>query len=104
MTDKKVSVTAVAGSDHALELAGILDFDTVSQALEQVGEQIEQRAGQSLSLDLGNVERSNSAALALLVECRALAQRHSAKLAFTGVPAGVLQLAEVCEAESLLAA
>ena len=104
MTEKKISVAVAPGNDQSLELSGMLDFDTVSLALQQVGEQIEQRAGQSLSLNLSKVDRSNSAALALLVECRALAQRHSTKLEFTGVPAGVLQLAEVCEADSLLAA
>lgn len=103
MSENKLSVITPPGNDNCLEIAGSLDFSTVSAALELVRVQIEQRAGQSLKLDLKKVHSSNSAALALLVECRALAQRHSTGLSLIGVPAGVLQLAEVCEAESLLA-
>lgn len=103
MSDKNISVSAASGKDHCLELAGVLDFDTVSAALEQVGAEIEQRSGESLTLDLTRLKHSNSAALALLVECRALARQHATKLLLTSVPAGVQQLAEVCEADSLLA-
>ncbi len=99
-----------AGSVARLALSGELNFQSVASVLEQVEHHIDslaqqnqqQKNGQSLTIDLTNVTRCNSAALALLVECKAIARRRSSALQFSNVPAGVLQLAEVCEAQPLL--
>lgn len=113
MADKgnlaQADVEALSGDNNnvaRLALSGELNFETVSSVLEKIehhlGSSVAQSASQPLTIDLARVTRCNSAALALLVECKAIGRRHSSALQFTNVPSGVMQLAEVCEAQSLL--
>lgn len=81
-------------------VAGTLDFDTAREALERVAPGIAAR--EVGTVDLAGVTRSNSAALALLIEWRALARRAGRDVAFVSVPDGIRQLARVCEVEELL--
>lgn len=106
---RAVSVELATGDNNTmarLSLGGELDFETVSSALDkieqQMGSHTQQHARQPLMVDLSRVTHCNSAALALLVEIRSIAQRQSTALQFVNIPAGVLQLAEVCEAQPLL--
>ena len=107
---ENATVTFVQGDSARLVLGGPLDFDSVSDVLDKVEQQAAEQSqtlsssGQSLIIDLADVTSCNSAALALLVECKAIANRHSLQSSFVNVPAGVLQLAEVCEALPLLQA
>ena len=81
-------------------IEGTLDFDTAREALESLAPAL--ASGEVRTVDLSGVTRSNSAALALLVEWRALARRAGYALAFAGIPEGIRQLARVCEVEGLI--
>jgi len=87
-------------SEGRCALSGVLDFNTTRIALESVGPVIEQQ--QQLEIDLAAVSSANSAGLALLVECQALASLHQHKVSFSNVPEGLLQLAHVCEVNGLI--
>lgn len=81
-------------------LSGTLDFETTPGAHERLARLIATET--ELTLDLGGIERSNSAGLALLVECVAEAGRHGHRVRFRDVPAGLRQLAEVSEVDHLI--
>lgn len=90
--DRKAELKSA--SDDRVELAGVLDFESVPPLLEAgfdwLGEHRE------LEVDLAGVEHSNSAGLGLLIEwMRQARQRHS-RLRFQNVPEGLLHIAQVC--------
>lgn len=89
---------------EAISLGGLVNFDTVNEGLETLSGLMtgSKPGGSGFTLDLAGVTKSNSAALALLVECKAIAKRQGVQLQFLNVPQGVWQLAEVCEAEALI--
>lgn len=81
-------------------LKGRLGYTTATQALEQA---VRLFAGhKKLELDLGGVEGTDSAGLALLVEWTGWARREKVKLVFKHVPEQVLALARISEVEKLL--
>ena len=81
-------------------LSGVLDFHTTRTALERVRPVIEQQT--RVEIDLGAVSSANSAGLALLIECQALASLHQHQVQFSNIPEGLLQLADVCEVNGLI--
>lgn len=87
-------------TDGRCALSGVLDFHTTGAALESVRPVIEQQA--RVEIDLGAVSNANSAGLALLIECQALASLHQHQVLFSNIPEGLLQLADVCEVNGLI--
>ncbi len=88
----------VEGSNCSL--AGVLDFQTSSTALDQLSPVIKKLP--EVHIDLKSVSSANSAGLALLIECQALARQHQHKVRYSNIPAGLLQLAHVCEVDGLI--
>ena len=88
------------GATPRCHISGILDFTTASDALNQVTRLVSEHA--VLDIDLANVTRSNSAALALLIEWLAQAQRENHKVTFHHIPDGLRQLAGVCQVDGLI--
>jgi phospholipid transport system transporter-binding protein len=81
-------------------ISGVLDFDSVPgifrESLKQFGEQGD------IDLDLADVERANSAGLALLLEWRRLAQAAGRSITVRNTPAALRNLARISELETLL--
>lgn len=95
-----VTTASVTQSGERLSVAGTLDFTTARDVLGQVAPVI--AATPSLTVDLKDVSRSNSAGLALMIEWLALATRAGHSLRFANVPNGLVQLARVCQVERLI--
>lgn len=81
-------------------VSGVLDFASVGR-LEATARPLLGGAGDAL-VDLGGVERANSAALALLLEWVDQARQARRRLRFQGVPAGLLEIASVSNVADLL--
>lgn len=91
------------GSEAAVvTLGGVLDFDSVPEILQKVEPVVGKHS--NVTIDLAAVSSANSAALALLVELRKNASAIGHSLQFQAVPASIIKIAEVCEADSLLTA
>ena len=89
-----------AAGDGQWQLAGDLDFNSVPDVWDQLAPMVEQR--HELSLSLHGVVRTNSAALALLVEALDHARRHGCRLQFHDLPADLLDLARMSRCDTLL--
>jgi len=93
----RVTVT-VEGERVGLD--GTIGFDNAPGILDEVNRAI--RSTPSITIDLGQVRRSNSAGLALLIEWLAEARRHGHSVRYERVPEGLRQIARVCQVEALL--
>jgi len=82
-------------------LAGELVFATAPALLEQ-GAALFQPAGDALVLDLAEVTQTDSAGLALLLEWLDEARRIGKSLRFCHLPATLLGIARLSNAEGLL--
>jgi phospholipid transport system transporter-binding protein len=86
------------GKGH-YRLIGQLDFSTVTALLNQFHAfSLEE----NISLDLSGLERTNSAGLALMMELLSDAKKQGRKIAFTGLPETMLDLAEMSNVKHLL--
>ncbi len=91
----------VADSGHCLRLAGELSFDTVPDLVRQ-GTALMARCSSPVVVDLGDVRRTDSAGLALLVEWMREARRQGKDIRFRNIPEQMRALARVAEVESIL--
>lgn len=82
---------------HA-RLCGTVDFDTVPALYERMldGEP------RDTEVDLSDLERADSAALALLLEWQSRLKENGATLTVRHAPSHLRQLADLCEASGLL--
>ena len=87
-------------SPGQFSLVGELSFETVP-GLVSAGEQLFQSAGE-VWLDLSQLERSDSAGLALLVNWLRQARNRQCQLSFQQVPGQLLGLARVSGVDQLL--
>ncbi|MES9941240.1 MAG: STAS domain-containing protein [Candidatus Thiodiazotropha sp. 6PLUC2] len=55
-----------------------------------------------IEIDLSQVEKADSAGLALMLEWMAWAAERETKVSFIGVPEAILSIAHLCQIESLL--
>lgn len=85
---------------NTISVAGQLDFQTASSALNEVVELMQ--APGNLTIDLAGVSRSNSAGLALLIEWLAIAKRQDRQLSFTNIPDSLRQISSVCQVDTLI--
>lgn len=95
--------TATLAMDGAtLTVSGVLDFDTVV-ALQVQGQQwIETAAPAQFTLDLGAVQYSSSAGLALLLDWMRTAAARGKQARISAMPADMRALAHVSGLEEML--
>lgn len=93
------SATAERDGD-TLRVRGELDFDTVADlwATTEAPTLLEP----ILRVDLGGVQRSNSAGVALLVQWLRQARRRQVELVFIDVPAQMREIVRVADLEQVL--
>lgn len=84
------------------ELAGDLDFESVPVMLPQLRQLLVETRSTPLVLDLAGVDSANSAAVALLIECRALAKTAGTEVEFRHLPDSIVKIAGVCEVGNFL--
>jgi len=94
------SAWSVAIDGEVLSLSGALDFNTARQILEKVQAKLVQ--GGPGIIDLGGVNSTNSAGLAVMVEWLSVARREGHEIKFRNVPSGLKELAKVCQVDELL--
>ena len=86
----------------AVALPADLDGDRAAALLPQLRQQIQSQASGTVVLDAGGVQRFDSATLALLLECRRLAQRQQRSLEVQRLPQGLQSMAHVYGVDGLL--
>jgi phospholipid transport system transporter-binding protein len=79
---------------------GALSFGTVTALLSEGSEAV--AAGRAALIDLAGVTASDSAGLALLIEWLSIAKAAGRAVRYENVPAQLLQLARLSDAEGLL--
>lgn len=82
------------------ELTGDMSFHTADRILRASATVFAEQA--SIEVDLSNVEKADSAGLALLLEWKALANQRAAEIRFTGVPESLLAIARTTDVSDLL--
>ena len=88
------------GKNGRLEIHGDLSFDSVPGLWEYCCARFSER--NELDIDLSQVERSDSAGLALLVECLRQANQRGKVLRFFNIPAQMLAIARVSSLDQVL--
>jgi len=92
----------VAGPDGRWLLSGALTFDTVPRLWLDAGPLSAGATGAMTQVDLGGVERVDSAGLALLVAWQGRVQAAGGVLRYLSVPERLRAIARISEAEALL--
>lgn len=93
-------IFSIEQTDDRCVVSGVLDFTTASKALDDLGALVS--SNEQLHIDFSQVGRCNSAALALLIELKAIARRQGHQVSFSEVPNGIRQLAQVCQVEGFI--
>lgn len=88
------------GKDGRLEIHGDLNFASVAQLWNSRGSCLPER--DALDIDLSHVQRSDSAGLALLVECLRHARETGKTIRFFNIPAQMLAIARVSALDEVL--
>ena len=91
-----------AGSAGQFRLTGVLSFETAAAVLASGN--LAFGGERSLAVDLSGVTHADSAGLAVLLTWIERARRDRHSLAFTAVPAQLLQIARLCAVEPMLGA
>jgi phospholipid transport system transporter-binding protein len=81
-------------------VSGVLDASTAREVLEHSEARFEQF--DKLDIDLGGVNESDSAGLALMIEWLRLARQWNKAIHFANVPAQIEALARISEVEDLI--
>jgi len=89
-----------SGSDGRLYLRGDVTFGTVPEIWEQARALLD--ASTDLVVDLRDVQRADSAGLALLVEWMRAAKRSRTAIRFLNMPAQMLAIARVSSLDQIL--
>ena len=87
-------------TEGRFELVGEMSFGTASEILKISEPLFNQH--QVLEIDLSNVERADSAGLALLLEWKAQANQRGHEIAFLGIPDSLLAIAQTTEVGHLI--
>jgi len=98
MSEPPVSIQQ--GRNGRLEIHGELSFASVPALWRDCRAQCAE--GNAIDIDLGQVQRSDSAGLALLIEWLREAQRSGASLRFFNIPAQMLEMARASGLEQIL--
>ena len=106
----------VTSRDGIIAISGRMDFTTATQILGAVNEHILEIPARNTDnrvpeahmsdvtqvIDLAGVTHSNSAGLALMIECLAQAQRNGRNIRFENIPDSLRQISTVCQVDSLI--
>lgn len=95
------SSVSVTERDGAILVGGALTLATASKALDAMNDMFSNVAGR-LIVDLADVGRCDSAALAVLLEWQRRATRSGRELAYHNVPVRLIQLARISELDTIL--
>lgn len=87
--------------DNTFLLKGVLTMQTVS-GLAREAEPLLSASKGDVCIDLAQVERADSAGLALLIEWQRLARRCGFSISFRNLPAQLMQIARVSELHEIL--
>ena len=90
-----MSASPLSEDGQTLKISGDLDRQTVPDLLPQLQTRLQQHAGQQVCINLQGVTRSDSAGLALLVECRRLMRLQQGSLRFEALPEQMQHIAEI---------
>jgi phospholipid transport system transporter-binding protein len=88
--------------DGRFAVHGVLGFETVNRVLEASKTLFEEHA--TLEVDLGDVTRSDSAGLALLIEWVNWAKAYVREISYQNIPQQMRAIAEISEVEWMLKA
>jgi phospholipid transport system transporter-binding protein len=88
------------GKNGRLEIHGDVSFDSVPVLWNQCRARFSEH--NELDIDLSRVERSDSAGLALLVECLRQAHESGKTIRFFNIPAQMLAIARVSSLDQVL--
>lgn len=81
-------------------LKGKVGLETVSRLLAAADPLFAN--GGECAIDLGGLEKSDSATVALLLEWKRRARQHDCSLRYTGIPQNLLDIARISQLDSLL--
>jgi phospholipid transport system transporter-binding protein len=87
-------------SPGRFRVSGPMTFATVTGLLRQSADRFAQ--GERAEVDLAEVEESDSAGLALLIEWKKIARRQGGSVRFTNMPPQLTALARISEVDELL--
>lgn len=90
-----------SGKGAAVHLAGAVNLQTVSGLVEAADKLFTDGSG-DCTIDLSRLEDSDSATVALLLEWKRRASRHGCRLAYSAIPAGLLDIARISQLEDIL--
>jgi len=90
----------VVKGEGVVNLSGALNFSSTPDIWLQLKALLEQGGVEQISLS--GVESSNSAALAMLIEAKAMAKRLDRSLQITDLPEGLRDLANISNALELI--
>jgi len=88
-------------NDQLYALSGELSMQNVPQISRETASLINAMTGE-VSIDLSKITRADSAGLALLIDWLRIARRRNFTLHFEQLPEQLMQIAQVCELESVL--
>ncbi|VAX11943.1 hypothetical protein MNBD_GAMMA24-2468 [hydrothermal vent metagenome] len=80
---------------RSLKISGDLNRETVPDLMRQLEARLQQHPGEKICINLQAVTRSDSAGLALLVECRRLMRLQQGSLCFEGLPEQMQHMAQI---------
>jgi len=83
-----VSDAKVSTDGERCDIVGVLDFSSASSVLDTLTEHLQSKANSTISL--AGVTASNSAGLAVLIECLAVAKRAGHTVKFEAIPDGAV--------------
>jgi phospholipid transport system transporter-binding protein len=95
-----MGVASVERDGDTLRVAGELDFDSVAALWAATRELLATEPIRRI--DLGDVRRSNSAGVAILVEWLRQARRHREELVFVNLPAQMRAIVRAVDLEGVL--
>ncbi len=90
-----MSVSQLIEDGQTLNISGDLDRQTVPDLLPQLEARLQQHAGKQVCINLQGVTRSDSAGLALLVECRRLMRLQQGSVCFEDLPEQMQHMAQI---------
>ena len=101
MTSDAKSLTLQQGDTAATyRLVGVMDFSSVVSMVDSLRPALSSEA--KVTVDLADIQRSNSAGLGLLLEWLKQARLLDCKLRFQNVPDNLLAIASICALDSII--
>jgi phospholipid transport system transporter-binding protein len=100
LNDKAPKAGLVIDPSGQIQLTGVLDYDTVPALWSQYRTQLTDLP--VWEINLANVERSNSAGLALLITWLREARQQEKPIRLLNIPEQMLQIARVSDLEEML--